>query len=247
MSPNEIITVAKKRIKNSGSAIDWNSLYAMIIDDIFTRKTWKFAQGELNYIHSQNLFEKQFNDDMVELSLSKIKSIRLTTSYTIGGGVPVPVPNTTRELDYEPLQRFMYLYPDQTIQGIPFVYTELFENDGTSGKKIGVYYLPSSDASVWVHGDFIPTYTINSAPMPILPIQFHRLVSYGLIMHAADEMGQDKLSAKAEKWFEMGIARMDIWDTRNGKYHMTKMSEEGPLPPRKGPFFPENYPFGIGR
>lgn len=244
MTPNEIITIAKKRLKNFSSSIDWDTLYGIVIDDIFTRKQWKFAQGELNYIHFQSTFDKEFKDTAAEKALMKIKSVRVSTNYAPG---PIPLGNIGRPLEYIPMQRFMSLYPDHNIEGIPYCFTEITGGDGTNGMHIGLYYVPNSDVAVWVIGDFIPAYVINDNPMPILPLQFHRIVSFGLIMHGADEAGQDKLSARAERWYETGLARMDTWDIKNGVYHMKRLSDEGDGYFRTGPFFPENYPRFRGR
>lgn len=244
MTPTEIINVAKKRVKNNTTGIDWNNLFAITIDDIFTRKQWKFAQSQLEYQHPASTFSYELDDNAIQLALFKIKTIGFTMSFTVGGGGElIPDANTAVELDYEPLQRFMYMYPDQIQDGTPRIYTELRGNDGTNGLMIGIYPRPSSNAAVYIRGDFKPAYTIDTNPMPILPVQFHRLVSYGIIMHAADEAGQDKLSLKAERWYEQGIDRLDTWDIRNQKYLVERKSYEDGLI-RKGPYYPDNFARG---
>jgi hypothetical protein len=245
MTGNEILALVKKRIKNTSSTIDWDSLFQIIIDDIFSREQWKFAQRQLNYIHTGNVFEKTFDADPDELALSKIKSIRVVSSLAFPG--PIPGTSTARALQYIPLQRFMDLYPEQVEVGEQWCWTELHSGDGSNGKQIGIYMLASDDFSVWIDGDFIPVINIGDSPIPILPKQFHRLVFYGVTMLAAEETGLDKLAIQSERRYEQGISLMQTWNMRMPAYWPVKRPYDSDITTRKGPFFPSNFPFGVGR
>ena len=236
MTGDGIITMAKKRLKNASNSIDWNSIFAIVIDDLFTRKEWKFAQKTITFVQLASTFEKQFSANATEKALNHIKSIR----YLSG--------TNSRELDYVPMQRFRTLYPDENEGGTPELYTELLANDGTNGMKIGIYPQLGSLTTFSIDGGFIPSYIIDTNPLPILPVQFHRLVFHGVVMHAADEAGQDKLSAKAERWYEMGIDKLDTWDIKNHKYLVNRKPYDDPsLFNRRGPFYPDNFPRRVGR
>lgn len=245
MTGNEVLSLCKRKIKNNSTAVDWETYFQLVVDDIFGRKVWKFSQRQLMYIHPQNIFEKTFDADSVELSLTKINSIRCTRSFA--GNPPVPVTGTSNPLDYIPLQRFMKLYPEQTEYFDQLCWTELHEGDGSTGKQIGIYGLSADDFAVWIDGDFIPTININDGEIPILPRQFHRLIYFGVVMHAADDNGQDKLSLRAERWYERGIDQLIDWDRRNPAFWPVKRAYDQDLPARNGPYFPSNFPMGVGR
>lgn len=214
MTPNEIILKAQKRVGTQTLNIDWNGFYGIVIDEIFTEKEWRFARREINVIHFQGLFDKQFNAGSDEISLNKPITVFATSQFALVGGVPIPAGGTVYELEYMPYSTFIQEYPDHTQPGLPLVYTILADNDGISGIHWGVYPIPSDDMALWVWGDFIPAYTIDNNPMPILPKQFHRIVLDGLIMYAAEEAGKDSLSNKAERRFRYGISKLDAWDRK---------------------------------
>jgi hypothetical protein len=246
-TPNEIILKAQKKVKTKTTGIDWNSLYAEIIDEIFTFKPWRFARKEINYTQPQQTFDYQFNHTPEELALNKPISAYYTLQFAIGGGgTPTPTSNTSHELVYYPYSDFISDFPDHSLPGMPKYITIITDNDGTNGLHIGTYPQPTSDMATWIYGDFIPSYTINDLQMPILPVQFHSVVSYGIIREAADELGQETLSMKYGQRFSLGIARMDDWDRRNPIYK-PRLKPYGGSSIRKGPFLPPNYPVGWSR
>ena len=218
MTGNEIVALAKKRLRNDSDGIDWNTHFANVIDEIFTFKTFKFSHNELAYVHSQQTFEKRFDADATELSLNKIITIYYTISYALVGGIPVPTGNSGKALTYVPYGEFLRMEPDHIRQGYPEVWTIVFENDGKSGIQIGIFPLPLADAAVWIYGEFIPSYAIDGNQLAILPRQFHRLVVDGLIYYGGEEAGQDKLSGTARRRFERGLDNLDFWDSRNPGY-----------------------------
>lgn len=240
MTPNGIITLAQKRVKDSTSSLDWNSLYAMVIDEIFSEKVWKFARKELNYIHPALTVNKVFNATATEKSLNEIIEIRFTTSYTLVAGVPQPGAGTVEILDYLTVSEFRSLYLDNATPGRPMHYTKVIDNDGTNGMTIAIGPVPNASTAIWVDGDFIPSYTINSSPMPILPLQFHRMVVDGIVHLAAEEKGMERMSAISRRRFELALGKLDLWDIRNSKHRpVLKPYQRGF---RSGPFFPSNYP-----
>jgi hypothetical protein len=182
-----------------------------------------------------------------ELALNKIVSLRFTTSYSIVMGVPVPASNSSLELDFKPLQAFMYMYPDQIVDGVPECYTILHENDGLSGMQIGLYPRPFQDASVWIDGIFIPAIILDTNEIPILPVQFHRMLVFGMASMAASQAGQDALFKRERAFFDRYLADLVAWDAKNAKHIMTKQSIDYPSRDRKGPFFPGDFPRGYSR
>src|SRR6185312_5533279 len=212
MTPNQIISRAKAKLRTNTSNIEWDMLFAEAIDIIFGEKPWKFARREINYIHSQQTFEKQFSDTSDELALNKIASAYYATSYAVVGGAVVPTGGTVKNLEYCPYATFNRLNPDHTLNGNPDILTIIRDNDGTNGMQIGIFRRPVADISIWIYGDFIPSYTINDNPLPILPLQFHRLVYYIIVHLAAIETGQDKLAGWGEKMYAGGLVKLDNWD-----------------------------------
>ena len=251
MTGNTAKTLAQARVKNTNTTnYDWNSFFGFVTDEVFSAREWRFARKQLNYIHPQQTFEKTFNLTTTEKSLNKVISLRYTSSYTIVMGVPVPVSNSSYELDFKPLQEFMYWYPDQITAGDPFCYTELHGNDGTNGMQIGIYYLPTTDIAVWIDGIFIPSYDINTQGnlvIPILPVQFHRLYVYGMASLAASQAGQDRLFGTERKLFELTLNQLVRYDAANPKHKLFRRSIEDSNLERKGPFFPANFPRGYSR
>lgn len=328
MSPDQIISLAQKKMKQSASTIDWNSYYAIVIDDIFTRKQWKFAQVSSGYIQLASASRKVFSgystslttvtngttlltsvglfvppiivgqvisgpgivlgttivtintpssitmsiaatdstsnsrtftgDPTLELSVNKLKALAYSMNFTGSGTALSPFvidKGSVRPIMYVPLQRYREGIPDGGISvttGNPMYYTEIRANDGTSGLDISIWPAPSSNVCVLWTADCIPSYAVNSSPMPILPLQFHRLVYYGIVREAAEEIGQDRLATKAANMFDQGIARLDIWDSKNPKYNVQRLPYDdefmggygyaGP-----GPIFPSNFPIRFGR
>jgi hypothetical protein len=245
VSPNQIIALAQKRVKDSSSNLDWNAFYAMVIDEIFSEKIWKFARNELIYIHSAAIANKVFNATVLEKALNKIIQMRFTTSYTLVGGIPQPASGTVGTIKYLPVSQFRDLYLDNLPPGQPLHYTILVDNDGTNGMTIALGPVPNASAAIWIDGDFIPSYTINSSPMPILPLQFHRMVLDGVIKYAADEKGMEAIEAKAERRFNIALAKLDLWDIRNTKNRPVLQPYNQSI--RKGPFFPSNFPRPFSR
>lgn len=242
MTPNQILTKAKKRVRTNTANLDWTGFYEDVIDEIFSKKPWKFARREINYIHPQQTFEKTFDADATELSLNKLVSAYYTLSYITGGmGPPVPTAGSSKNLEYIPYYEFNRYYPDHTLDGYPDYITIIKDNDGLNGMQIGIFRRPVSDAAIWIYGDFIPTYVINDTPMPILPKQFHRIVTYGVIAYAAEENGQDSLSNKAYAKFTKGLIELDEWDRMNPIYKPVFQPYDNTII-RKGPRFPYNYP-----
>lgn len=242
MTPNQIITKAKKRVRTNTANLDWPGFYEDVIDEIFSKKPWRFARKEINYIHPQQTFEKTFNADSTELSLNHIISAYYTLSFASGGlGPPVAQTGTSRELEYIPYIELNKYHPDHMIDGYPDYITIIRDSDNVSGMQIGIYRRPVSDAAIWVYGDFIPSYVINDNPMPILPKQFHRIVVYGVVAYAAEENGQDQLSNKAYAKFSKGLAELDDWDRTNPIYKPAFQPYDRDVI-RKGPRFPYNYP-----
>lgn len=239
MTGNEIVTLAKKRIQDTSNSVDWNSLFAMTIDEIFTEKRWRFARQELNYIHPQSVGDYQFNTTPTELALNRILEMRVTTSYTIVMGVPIPVANTQTIIDYLPMPEFRELYLDNIVEGTPLHFTIVTDNDGTNGMHIVVGPAPNTDAAIWIDGDFIPSYSIDANPMPILPKQFHRMVVDGIVHLAAEERDLPKKSAVARRRFEVALAKLDLWDVRNSKHN--PVLKPYSRTPRRGPFFPAEF------
>lgn len=246
MTPNEIIAKAQKKVKTGTSKVDWDSLYQEIIDEIFTFKPWRFARREINYVHPQQTFDYQFNHTPEEKALNKLIAVYYTLQFSIGGGgTPTATTNSAGVLKYYPYADFLNDFPDHTIPGNPRYVTIVSDNDGTNGMHIGIYNTPTSEAAIWVYGDFIPSYTIDNNPMPILPLQFHSIVSYGIIESAADELGQGKLAAKYGRRFKEGIARLDDWDRRNPIYQ--PRFKEATRYNYRSPRLPGNYPMGPTR
>lgn len=245
MTPNEIIVLAQKRVKDSSTNLDWNMFYRIVIDEIFSEKVWKFARKELNYIHPASVSNKVFNATATEKALNEIIEIRFTTSYTVVGGVPQPGAGTVEILDYLTPSEFREQYLDNLSPGKPECYTVLMDNDGTNGMTIAIGPIPNASTAIFIDGDFIPSYTINSSPMPILPVQFHRMVIDGIIHYAAEEKGQIRMSATSRARFERALARLDLWDIRNSKHRPVLKSYTRTR--RRGPFFPSNYGFPYSR
>lgn len=225
MTPNEMITLAKKRVKDA--TVDWPSLYQFAINKIFTKRPFKFARGEINYTHLQHTYDKSFNNTTTEKCLDKIISARGTTSFSIGpGGVPTPVSNTAIPLEYIPIQKFLLDHPDPVQEGIPFCYTVISDNDGTTGLHIGLYYIPTSDFTVWITGQFKPQYAIDNNPMLVLPDQFHDMPVDWMIHLGAEEAGKTKLSTSAKVRFDERMLELITWDRTVPDYH-PKMRSRG--------------------
>lgn len=246
MTGNGIVTLAKSKVKDALSSFDWNTYFAMVIDEIFSAKEWRFARQEMNYIHSASTFEYQMSTTVTEKALNKLIGAYYTTAYTLVLGVPVPTANTSQPLEYWPYSDFIRAYPDHQTDGQPDTITEIIANDGTNGMKIGLYPRPSSDAAVWIYGDFKPSYTIDGNPLPILPLQFHRLVYLGLVREAADDKGRDKLYAKAARDFDKVMGELDDWDRRQPIYR-PRFQEYTSSPIRKRPFYPSNFDASVSR
>lgn len=240
MTPNQIIGKAKKRVRTNTSNLDWNGFYEDVIDEIFSKKTWKFAKREINYIHPQQTFEYTFNATPDELALNKIASAYYARSYADVGGVIVPTTGSVDHLDYSPYTTFNKYNPDHTLDGYPELLTLIRDNDGTNGMQIGLFRRPVADVAVWIYGDFIPSYTINDNPMPILPKQFHRIVVDGVIHYAAEENGQEKLSIISRKRFELGLSELDDWDRTNPIYK-PQFQPYDRSRVRRAPRYPDNY------
>ena len=241
MTPNQILTKAKKRVRTNTSNLDWEGFYADTIDEIFSYKPWRFARREINYIHPQQTFEYQMNHSADELALNKLISMYYSSQYVIdGGGAIIASSGSFRPLEYMPYTTLNELYPDHQIDGYPELITLIMDNDGTNGMQIGLLRRPVADIAVWIYGDFIPSYTINDSPMPILPKQFHRLVVHGVVHQAAEESGLEKLAAKHLAMFERVILQMDEWDRSNPIYKPQFQPYERSVI-RKGPRFPDNY------
>lgn len=242
MSPNQILTRAKGRIRTNTANLPWNDFFEMAIDDIFRKNVWRFSRQELNYIHPQQTFEYIFNHDSTELSLNKLVSAYYARDHTLdGGGVPIPVSGTVFPLDYCPYAIFNSYNPDHTLDGYPDNIVLIRDNDGTNGMQIGIFRRPVQDIPIWIYGDFIPSYTIDSNPLPILPKQFHNMVLDRVIYYAAEENGQEKLSLKAKARFDEAMIDLDNWDRRNPIYRPRfQPYTEGTF--LKRPRWPDNYP-----
>lgn len=242
MTPNQIITKAKKRVRTNTTNLDWSGFFEDTIDEIFGKKPWRFARKEINYIHPQSTFDKIFNADAVELSLNHIISAYYTLSFAPGGGgQPVAQTGTSRELEYIPYIELNKYHPDHMIDGYPDYLTIIQDSDNVSGMHIGIYRRPVSDCAIWIYGDFIPSYTINDNPMPILPKQFHRIVVERIVSFAAEENGQDALMGRAYNKFLKGMEDLDNWDRTNPVYKPAFQPYDRDVV-RKGPRFPYNYP-----
>lgn len=240
MTGNEILSLAKKRVKSTNTQVEWAKFYAMVIDEIFSERQWKFARQTLYYIHGASTFEKIFNETTIEKSLSGIINVVMTSNFAIVGGVPIPVSNTGRDLVYYPYQDFLHDFPVQTEDGDPLYFTIINTNDGLNGMQIGIYPRPVQESAVWVHGDFIPAYVISDDEMPILPKQFHRMVVDGVIRYAAEELDLPKISRPAESRFLIALEKLKKWDNRNHAYFPIRKPYAQIS--RKGPAFPTNYP-----
>lgn len=244
MTGNVIKGLAQKRVRDTSTNVDWDNLFRIVIDEIFTHATWRFARLEISYVHPQN-FEYRFNHDATELALNKIYSARMTTSYTLVAGVPVPVTNTALDLVYLPYKDFVNEFPDHIDKGDPEVFTIIEENDGIRGMQIGLYRVPSSDAAVWIFGEFMPSYTIGASEIAILPKQFHRLIIDGLVHYAAEELAKERLAVSARARFELGKRQLETWDLRNPAFHPIRKPYTRTT--GKGPFFPGNFQRGYSR
>lgn len=244
MTGNLIKSLAQKRVRDSSSNVDWDSLFAVVIDEIFTHAPWKFARLEISYIHPQN-FEYRFDHDPTELALNKIYSCRMSTSYTIVAGVPVPASNNSLDLPFMPYKDFVNEFPDHVDFGDPEVFTTIEENDGIRGMQIGLYRIPSNDVAVWIFGEFMPSYTIDANEVAILPKQFHRLIIDGLVHYAAEELAKERLAISARARFELGKKQLEQWDLRNPAFHPIRKPYTRSY--GKGPFFPSNFQKGYSR
>ena len=251
MTPEGIITAAKKRSKDTTSNLDWNLFFQITIDRIFGYRVWKFATNEFNYIHSVGVAEKTFSATATERALNHIRSIRLTTSYTDVLGIPVPASGTAHTLDVVTPQEFFARYPDNVVEGEPQIATIRVNNDGTNGMQISIAPLPNIDSAVWVFGDFIPAYTIDTNPMPILPLQFHWLVVDGVASLACEELGKPALSGRlSERVWGVetggrvvrrgGIHTLEDWDRKNPA-HKPRLSSDRRYDSFRGPSLPENF------
>lgn len=246
MTPNLIISLAQKRVKNSSDNVLWNDIFGIVMNDIFTDNPgFKFARGEFNYIHSQSTFEKIFDDDAVQLALNKIINIRYTTSYTLFGGIPIPTANSTNPLIFKPLQEFREDFPDEQLDGTPEWWTEVDPGDGSTGMQIGIFRRPTVDAAVWVDGYFIPTYVIGATELPFLPKQFHSMVIDGIAGYAAEELGMAALSTTNFKRFQYKLAKLKLWDSHNPSHKMKIGARGGSGKLRL--YLPGDFPLGVGR
>lgn len=251
MTGNQIITRAKKRMKDSASGVDWSGFFADAIDEIFSVKEWRFARGEINYIHPQATFEYQLNASANEKAISKMISAYCATSFTLIGGTVVPSAGSCYPLSYYPYAEFIRDFPDHSItpNGIPRYITEIVRNDGTNGSTIGLYPMPTSDTAVWIYSDLIPSYNIDDNPLPVLPRQFHRMVIDKVVELAAEEKGLDGMSKRAEGRFAKALAQLDIWDGSQPIYKpryqpaRTNFLQGGP----KGVRYPDNFPVEVSR
>lgn len=242
MTPNQILTRAKRRVKTNTSNLDWEAFYEIVIDEIFRKKPWRFARREINYVHFQQVFEKTFDDDSEELALTHIVSAYYARSYALGGsGELIPVTGTVHPLTYCPYIIFNQYNPDHTLDGYPELITIIRDNDGTNGMQIGIFRRPVSDMPIWIYGDFIPSYNIDDNPMPILPKQFHSMVIDGVIHYAAEENGQEKLSNRARQRFDLAMGQLDDWDRMNPIYQPRFQPYNNQFN-LKHPRFPDNYP-----
>ena len=251
MTGNQIITRAKKRLKDSASGVDWSGFFADAIDEIFSAKEWRFARGEINYIHPQNSFEYQLNNSASETSINKLISAYCATSYTLLGGIPVPTAGSCYPLSYYPYAEFVRDFPDHSITppGIPRFITEIVRNDGTNGSIIGLHPLPTSDTAVWLYSDLIPSYNIDDSPLAVLPRQFHRMVIDKIVELAAEEKGVDGMSKRAEGRFAKAMAQLDIWDGSQPIYKPRYQPARslGMFGGPKGVRYPDNYPVEVSR
>ena len=240
LTPNKITTAAKKRVKDTTNNLDWALFFQIAIDKIFGSRSWKFATSELNYIHSVGVAEKTFSATATERALNHIRSIRLTTSYTDVGGLPVPASGTAHPLEVVSPQEFFERYPDNVVEGEPCLATIRVANDGTNGMQISIAPLPNIDSAVWVFGDFIPAYTINDSALPILPSQFHWLMIEAMVALAAEELGKPRTMATSEIRFARGLLSLEEWDKKNSAHKPRLHSSRGNGAFR-GPLLPENF------
>lgn len=245
MTGNLIKTLTQRRVGTATTKIDWNSLFAIGVDEIFTHRTWRFARKQINYIHQQGVFEKTFNGDAVELALNKPISVSMTTSYSIVGGAPVPVAGTALDLGYVTYRDFVRYIPEQTQSGTPECWTEIVTADGTNGLQIGLFPVPDADAAVWVWGDFKPVINLDGNQIPILPMQFHRLLLWFCISETAEEAGKTKLADRNRVKFLNGLAKLEEWDCTQPAYEPIRRPYN--FGSRLGPIFPSNFPEGVAR
>lgn len=246
MTPNQVLTRAKKRLRDSSSGLDWSGFYQDAIDEIFSLKEWRFARREINYVHPASTFEYQLNHDADEKALNKLISAYCTTSYALVGGIPIPSAGTAVPLAYYPYAAFLRDFPDHVTDGLPQYITEIVRNDGTNGGTIALYYRPNADAAVWLYGDFIPSYVVDDNPIPVLPRQFHRILIDKVVEMAAEEKGMEKMSAKAESRFNKGILQLDTWDSSQPIYRPQYQPYRG-LSTNKFLRYPPNYPIEVSR
>lgn len=247
MSPEDVLNLAKKRVKDSSSGVEWELLYSISLDDLFSAKEghWKFSRKELFFVQPANTFERVFDADPTELMLDKIISIRQrgSTQYSLAiPPVPIGDPDSqdSEVLTFIPVQRFYELFPNTHRTGTPQYYTELLQNDGTSGMKIGIYYLGAAEKTYGLLGYFKPNAAVDANPIPILPTKYHSMLVDRVTMYAAVEKGMEALANRNERWYKEKLASLILWDSGNPNYRKIR----GPITTSSRPKirFPANFP-----